>query len=246
MNAEKTKLELTRRQKKQAELALKSQIRIAKSILKGHQPLNTYHFQKAIEEIKQFRNLSRKGKQSFKDLDLLVSTTYLDSKIVKEIASQFKFKVEHAKEFIESKYTVKNFETMNVEEMANLVFPIHNRWNMKILPPITLEDVKRGIKYLNEKRANLKTTEGYEPELQKVEDIELEDSNLFSDYLVELYEEVKRIAGNRRKIQWEEIVRPVLSLGEKSRIAQGLSHLSYQNKLWLVSKNKGDYFQIKE
>ena len=246
MSAENFRSELMKRQKKQAELALKSQIRIAKSILKGHQPLNTYHFQKAIEEIKQFRNLSRKVKQTFKDLDLLVSTTYLDSQIVKEITSQFKFKVEHAKEFIESKYIVKNFEDMDLEEMANLAFSINNRWIMKILPPITIEDVKRGIKYLNEKRTQLETSEGQKTKLQKVENIELEDSNLFSNYLLELFREVKSIAGNKKLIKWEEIVKPALALAKKSRIAQGLSHLSYQDKLWLLIKEEGEYFQINE
>ncbi|MHA1129732.1 MAG: hypothetical protein ACTSRC_19265 [Candidatus Helarchaeota archaeon] len=246
MTSEDLKTYIIKRQKRQAELILKSQIQIAKSILKGHEPLNTYNFQKAIEGIKQFRNLSRRAKQTFKDLDLLVSTTHLDSQVVQEITSQFKFKVEHAKAFIESKFTVKNFKDMNLEEMASLMYPIHTRWFMRILPPITIEDVKRGLSYLRERNAQSESMEGQEMELQKVEDVELTDSNLFSDYILELYDEVKRKAGGKTLIKWDAIVPQTLNLGERSRIAQGLSHLSFQDKVWLLIEENDTFFQLNE
>lgn len=246
MNSKNLNLEILKRQKEQAELALKAQIRIGKSILSGYEPLNTYHFQRAIENIKHFRILSRESKQNIKDLELLTSTTYLDSHIIKETVSQFKYKIERSKEFIESKFTVKNFEDMNLEEMSNLTYHIHNKWLMKILPPITFEDIKRGFQYLNEKKASLGMSENNIGELKKVENIELSNANLFSEYLLKLYEKIKSHAGNKNLLKWEEIIKPEMPLGKKSRIAQGLSHLSFQNKLWLVKRSKGDFFLLND
>jgi len=246
LRTENIKLEVLKRQKEQAELALKAQIRIAKSVIKGHEPLNTYHFQQAIEEIKQFRMLTRKSKQSFKDLDLLISIIHLDSKIVKEVTSQFKFKLEKSKEYIESKYLIKNFEDMTQEEMANLIFNIHGRWIMKILPPITFEDIMRGRKYLDEKKDHMDSLKSGTGELQKVERVKLDESTLFSNYLLDLYKKVRKIASNRKLIKWDEIINPILPLEKKSRIAQGLSHLSFQNKIWLIKNQEEDVFQINE
>lgn len=235
---------LLEQQKKQLELALKSQIRIAKSIKMGHQPLSNYHFQKAIEKIKHYRLLSYRSKQSLKDLDLLVDTSYFDSEIIEETASKFKFKLEYSKEFIESKFLVKNFEDMNLQEMSDLFLKVHNRVIVNILPPITSEDIERGLKYLEEKKSRLPGVE-IVPEVKKVEEGIIEVANLFSTFLLNLLDEVRKKATNNF-LKWEKIVKLELPLEKKSRIAQGLSHLTFQNKLWLINKNKGDYFQIME
>ncbi len=218
----KTKRKFAVHYSRKAEKVAKSELPVS-----SFDPINTLKAQKDFQEI-----ISRKNNVSIEDINILLKGSFWDSTAYGLRATWLIKILNEFKSSIGSRNLPK--ESQILETIALSFIKYHTVF---IEPRIDNLDLQKGEVYLEIKRDNLTKIDAKDVTVRGTEsdEIDLEEESM-EVMLKNTMDEIMNMAKQKEELPWMILFPNNLELSQKLTLALHLSHLSFQDKIYITEK----------